>query len=123
MGVHLVLVALSLPRSRPQAWFSSTPPSTSLLGRWKIGRLNGRYLCGEECIALNILNGMTRQRNGFTYAEARGGPTEAVTIAGIREAVEVGRDYLGLEMPRRNLDGFDHLLLKDPIEEHRCQSR
>ena len=35
------------------------------LGRWKIGRLNGRYLCGEECIALNILNGMTRQRNGF----------------------------------------------------------
>ena len=58
------------------------------LGRWKIGRLNGRYLCGEECIALNILNGITRRQNGFTYAEARirlsksgtqaeGGPSEA----------------------------------------------
>ena len=41
------------------------------LGRWKIGRLNGRYLCGEECIALNILNDITRRQNGFTYAEAQ----------------------------------------------------
>ena len=107
------------------------------LGRWKIGRLNGRYLCGEECIALNILNGITRRQNGFTYAEARirlsksgtqaarekAGLLKPLTIAGIREAVEVGRDYLGLEMPRRNLDEFDHLSLKAPIEEHGCQSR
>ena len=36
-----------------------------------------------------------------------------LAIAGIREAVEVGRDSLGL----------DHLSLKDPIGEHGCQSR
>ena len=56
-------------------------------------------------------------------AREKAGLLKRLTIAGIREAVEAGRDYLGLEMPRRNLDGFDHLLLKDPIEEHRCQSR
>ena len=34
-------------------------------------KANGRYLCGEECIALNILNDITRRQNGFTYAEAQ----------------------------------------------------
>ena len=46
----------------------------------------------------------------FTYAEARGGPTEAVTIAGIREAVEVGRDSLELVRPpiaQRHQAGMD----------------
>ena len=86
--------------------------SCTIRGRWKIGRLNGRYLCGEECIALNILNGMTRQRNGFTYAEAQIQECRRLerrraygSVSPIREAVEVGRDSLGLEMPRRNLDG------------------
>ena len=95
-------------------------PSTMvrILGRWKIGRLNGRYLCGEECIALNILNGITRRQNGFTYAEARirlsksgtqaarekAGLLKPLTIAGIREAVEVGRDYLGLRPVRSPID-------------------
>ena len=88
--------------------------SCTILGRWKIGRLN-------------ILNGMTWQRNGFTYAEARirlsksgtqaarekAGLLKRLTIAGIREAVEVGRDYLELETLRRNLDWFGHLSPKD----------
>ena len=72
--------------------------SCTIRRRWKIGRLNGRYLCGEECIALNILNDID------TLIESR-------NSGGSRE---VGRDYLGLEMPRRNLDGSTTYRPKTP---------
>ena len=39
-----------------------------------------------------------------------------LAIAGILEAVEVGRDYLGLEMLRRKLDGSTTYRSKTPLE-------
>ena len=80
------LQALLLSDVYPSIGMSS---SCTILWRRKIGRLNGRYLCVEECIALNILNGITRRQSGFdlrtnTLIESRnsggsreGGPTEA----------------------------------------------
>ena len=55
------------------------------LGRWKIGRLNGRYLCGEECIALNILNGIIRRQSGFDLRERTNTLIESRNSGGSRE--------------------------------------
>ena len=53
---------------------------------------------------------------GTQAAREKAGLLKPLTIAGIREAVEVGRDYLGLEMLRRNLDGLTTYRSKTPLE-------
>ena len=59
---------------------------------------------------MNILN------SGTQAAREKAGLVKRLAIAGILEAVEVGRDYLGLEMLRRKLDGSTTYRSKTPLE-------